>query len=183
LTKLSNEEVRISVIHSATGALNESDISLAAVSNAIILGFNIRPSSKIQMLANEENVDIRFYNIIYNVIKDVKNAIVGMMSSTFEERTLGRAEVREVFHVPKVGSIAGCYVTEGKIERGQFARILRDWVVVFEGKISSLRHFKDDVKEAQSGYECGIGIKNFNDVKLGDVIECYYVEEIKPEFE
>lgn len=183
LTKLSNEEVRISVIHSATGALNESDISLAAVSNAIILGFNIRPSSKIQMLAHEENVDIRFYNIIYNVIKDVKNAIVGMMSSTFEERTLGRAEVREVFHVPKVGSIAGCYVTEGKIERGQFARILRDWVVVFEGKISSLRHFKDDVKEAQSGYECGIGIKNFNDVKLGDVIECYYVEEIKPEFE
>jgi translation initiation factor IF-2 len=183
LTKLSNEEVRISVIHSATGALNESDISLAAVSNAIILGFNIRPSSKIQMLAHEENVDIRFYNIIYNVIKDVKNAIVGMMSSTFEERTLGRAEVREVFHVPKVGSIAGCYVTEGKIERGQFARILRDWVVVFEGKISSLRHFKDDVKEAQSGYECGIGIKNYNDIKLGDVIECYYVEEIKPEFE
>ena len=183
LTKLSNEEVRISVIHSATGALNESDISLAAVSNAIILGFNIRPSSKIQMLAHEENVDIRFYNIIYNVINDVKNAIVGMMSSTFEERTLGRAEVREVFHVPKVGAIAGCYVTEGKIERGQFARILRDWVVVFEGKISSLRHFKDDVKEAQSGYECGIGIKNYNDVKLGDIIECYYVEEIKPEFE
>jgi len=182
LTKLSNEEVRISVIHSATGALNESDISLAAVSNAIILGFNIRPSSRIQMLAHEENVDIRFYNIIYNVINDVKNAIVGMMSSTFEERTLGRAEVREVFHVPKVGAIAGCYVTEGKIERGQFARILRDWVVMYEGKISSLRHFKDDVKEAQSGYECGIGIKNYNDIKLGDIIECYYVEEIKPEF-
>jgi len=183
LTKLSNEEVRISVIHSATGALNESDISLAAVSNAIILGFNVRPSSKIQMLAHEENVDIRFYTIIYNVIKDVKNAIVGMMSSTFEERTLGRAEVREVFHVPKVGAIAGCYVTEGKIERAQFARILRDWVVTYEGKISSLRHFKDDVKEVQSGYECGIGIKNYNDVKLGDIIECYYVEEIKPEFE
>ena len=183
LTKLSNEEVRISVIHSATGALNESDISLAAVSDAIILGFNVRPSSKIQMLAHEENVDIRFYNIIYNVIKDVKNAIVGMMSSTFEERVIGRAEVREVFHVPKVGAIAGCYVTEGKIERGQFARILRDWVVTYEGKISSLRHFKDDVKEVQSGYECGIGIKNYNDVKLGDIIECYYVEEIKPEFE
>ncbi|MDH3955317.1 MAG: translation initiation factor IF-2 [Desulfobacteraceae bacterium] len=183
LTKLSNEEVRISVIHSATGALNESDISLAAVSNAIILGFNVRPSSKIQMLAHEENVDIRFYNIIYNVIKDVKNAIVGMMSSTFEERTLGRAEVREVFFVPKIGAIAGCSVTEGKIERGQFARILRDWVVTYEGKISSLRHFKDDVKEVQSGYECGIGIKNYNDVKLGDIIECYYVEEIKPELE
>ncbi|MCJ7541169.1 MAG: translation initiation factor IF-2, partial [Desulfobacterales bacterium] len=182
LTKLSNEEVRISVIHSATGALNESDISLAAVSNAIILGFNVRPSSKIQMLAHEESVDIRFYNIIYNVIKDVKNAIVGMMSSTFEERALGRAEVREMFFVPKIGAIAGCYVTEGKIERGQFARILRDWVVIYEGKISSLRHFKDDVKEVQSGYECGIGIKNYNDVKLGDIIECYYVEEIKPEF-
>jgi translation initiation factor IF-2 len=183
LTKLSNEEVRISVIHSATGALNESDISLAAVSNAIILGFNVRPSSKIQMLAHEEHVDIRFYNIIYNVIKDVKNAIVGMMSSTFEERALGRAEVREMFFVPKIGAIAGCYVTEGKIERGQFARILRDWVVIYEGKISSLRHFKDDVKEVQSGYECGIGIKNYNDVKLGDIIECYYVEEIKPELE
>jgi translation initiation factor IF-2 len=183
LTKLSNEEVRISVIHSATGALNESDISLAAVSNAIILGFNVRPSSKIQMLAQEENVDIRFYNIIYNVIKDVKDAIVGMMSSTFEERVLGKAEVREVFHVPKVGAIAGCYVTEGKMERGQLARILRDWVVTYEGKISSLRHFKDDVKEVQSGYECGINIKNYNDIKLGDVIECYYVEEIKPELE
>jgi translation initiation factor IF-2 len=183
LTKLSNEEVKINVIHSATGALNESDISLATVSDAIIIGFNIRPSSKIQALASEENVDIRFYNIIYNVIKDIKNAIIGMMASTFEERILGKAEVREVFHVPKVGAVAGCYVTEGKIERGQMARILRDWVVTYEGKIASLRHFKDDVKEVQSGYECGIVIKNYNDVKLGDVIECFYVEEIKPEAE
>jgi len=183
LTKLSNEEVKINVIHSATGALNESDISLAAVSDAIIIGFNVRPSSKIQAFANEENVDIRFYNIIYNVINDIKNAIVGMMASTFEEHILGRAEVREVFHVPKIGAVAGCYVTEGKIERGQLARILRDWVVSYEGKIASLRHFKDDVKEVQTGYECGIVIKNYNDVKLGDVIECYYVEEIKPEVE
>jgi len=183
LTKLSNEEVRINVIHSATGALNESDISLAAVSNAIIIGFNIRPSSKIQTLASEENVDIRFYNIIYNIIKDIKGAIVGMMSSTFEERTLGRAEVREVFHIPKLGTVAGCYVTDGKIERGQLARILRDWVVSYEGKIASLRHFKDDTKEVQSGYECGIGIKNYNDIKIGDIIECYYLEEIKPELE
>ncbi len=183
LTKLSNEEVRINVIHSATGALNESDISLAAVSDAIIIGFNIRPSSKIQTLAGEENVDIRFYNIIYNVIKDIKGAIVGMMASTFEERTLGRAEVREVFHIPKIGTIAGCYVTDGKIERGQLARILRDWVVSYEGKISSLRHFKDDTKEVQSGYECGIGIKNYNDIKIGDIIECYYLEEIRPELE
>jgi len=183
LTKLSNEEVRINVIHSATGTLTESDISLATVSDAIIIGFNVRPTSKIQMLAHEENVDIRFYDIIYNVIKDVKDAIVGMMSSTFEERILGRAEIREVFHVPKVGAIAGCYVTEGKIERGQLARVLRDWVVCYDGKISSLRHFKDDIKEIQSGYECGIGIEKYNDLKIGDIIECYYLEEIKPELE
>jgi translation initiation factor IF-2 len=183
LTRLSNEEVRINVVHSATGALNESDISLAAVSDAIIIGFNVRPSSKIQAFAHDENVDMRFYNIIYNVINDIKNAIVGMMSSTFEERILGKAEVRAVFHVPKVGAVAGCYVTEGKIERGQLARILRDWVITYEGKISSLRYFKDDVKEVLTGYECGISIKNYNDVKLGDIIECYYLEEIKPEFE
>jgi len=183
LTKLSNEEVRINVVHSATGTLTESDISLATVSDAIIIGFNVRPTSKIQMLAHEENVDIRFYDIIYNVIKDVKDAIVGMMSSTFEERILGRAEIREVFHVPKVGAIAGCYVTEGKIERGQLARVLRDWVVCYDGKISSLRHFKDDIKEIQSGYECGIGIEKYNDIKIGDIIECYYLEEIKPELE
>jgi len=183
LTKLSNEEVRINVIHAATGTMTESDISLAAVSDAIIIGFNVRPSSKVQALAGEENVDMRFYNVIYDVIKDVKNAIVGMMSSTFEERILGKAEVREVFHVPKIGAIAGCYVTEGKIERGQPARILRDWVVFYDGTISSLRRFKDDTKEVQSGYECGIGIENYNDVKIGDIIECYYLEEIRPELE
>jgi translation initiation factor IF-2 len=183
LTKLSNEEVKINVIHAATGALTESDVSLAAVSEATIIGFNVRPSSKVQALAGEENVDMRFYNIIYDVINDIKNAIVGMMSSTFEERMLGRAEVREVFHVPKVGAIAGSYVTEGKIERGQQARILRDWVVLYDGTISSLRRFKDDAKEVQSGYECGIGISNYNDVKINDVIECYYMEEIRPELE
>ncbi len=183
LTKLSNEEVRINVIHTATGTLTESDISLATVSDAIIIGFNVRPTSKIQALAHEENVDIRFYNVIYDIIKDIKDAMLGMMSSTFEERILGKAEVREVFHIPKVGAIAGSYVTEGKMERGQLARILRDWIVCYEGKISSLRHFKDDVKEAQSGYECGIGIHKYNDIKVGDVIECYYLEEIKPELE
>ena len=183
LTKLSNEEVKINVIHAATGALTESDVSLAAVSEATIIGFNVRPSSKVQALAGEENVDMRFYNIIYDVINDIKNAIVGMMSSTFEERMLGRAEVREVFHVPKVGAIAGSYVTEGKIERGQKARILRDWVVLYDGTISSLRRFKDDTKEVQSGYECGIGIENYNDVKVSDILECYYMEEIRPELE
>ncbi len=181
LTKLSNEEVNINIVHSATGTITESDVSLASVSNAIIIGFNVRPATKVQMLANEEGVDMRFYNVIYDVIKDIKNAIAGMMSSTFEERVLGRAEVRDTFHVPKIGTIAGCYVTEGKIERGRRLRVLRDGVVQYEGKNASLRRFKDDVKEVQSGYECGVGIENFNDIKVGDVLECYYLEEIKPE--
>ena len=181
LTKLSNDEVNVNVVHSATGTIAESDISLATVTNAIIIGFNVRPSPKVQSLANEENVDMRFYNVIYGVIKDVKDAMVGMMASTFEERILGTAEVREVFQIPKVGNIAGSYVTDGKMERGQKMRLLRDGVVVFEGKNSSLRRFKDDAKEVQAGYECGIGIENFNDIKVGDTIDCYYLEEIRPE--
>ena len=181
LTKLSNDEVNVNVVHSASGTIAESDISLATVSNAIIIGFNVRPSPKVQSLANEENVDMRFYNVIYDVIKDVKNAMVGMMASTFEERVIGTAEVREVFQIPKIGNIAGCYVTDGKMERRQKMRLLRDGVVVFEGKNSSLRRFKDDVKEVQTGYECGIGIENFNDIKVGDTIDCYYLEEIRPE--
>ena len=181
LTKLSNDEVNVNVVHSASGTIAESDISLATVSNSIIIGFNVRPSPKVQSLANEENVDMRFYNVIYDVIKDVKNAMVGMMASTFEEHVLGTAEVREVFQIPKIGNIAGCYVTDGKMERGQKMRLLRDGVVVFEGKNSSLRRFKDDVKEVQTGYECGIGIENFNDIKVGDTIDCYYLEEIRPE--
>ena len=181
LTKLSNDEVNVNVVHSASGTIAESDVSLATVSNAIIIGFNVRPSPKVQSLANEENVDMRFYNVIYDVIKDVKNAMVGMMASTFEERVMGTAEVREVFQIPKIGNIAGCYVTDGKMERRQNMRLLRDGVVVFEGKNSSLRRFKDDVKEVQAGYECGIGIENFNDIKVGDTIDCYYLEEIKPE--
>ncbi len=183
LNKLSNKEVKIDIIHSGTGAITESDVSLAAVSNAIIIGFNVRPSSKVQTIANDENVDIRYYNIIYNVIKDIKDSIVGLMSSTYVERVLGRAQVREVFHVPKIGTIAGSYVTDGKIERGRQVRLIRDGIVCFEGRNSSLRRFKDDVKEISSGFECGIGIENFNDIKVGDIIEFYYMEEIKPEFE
>jgi translation initiation factor IF-2 len=183
LVKLSNEEVKINVVHSATGTITESDVSLAAVSNAIIIGFNVRPNTKVSDMAQEENVDVRLHSVIYDVIQEVKNAIVGMMASTFEERVLGKAEVREIFHVPKVGAIAGCMVTDGKIERGQLARIIRDGVIRYEGKISSLRRFKDDAKEVNTGYECGIGISNFNDIKLGDVIECYYLEEIKPELQ
>jgi translation initiation factor IF-2 len=183
LTKLSNEEVNINIMHSATGTITESDISLAAVSEAIIIGFNVRPNAKVQEMASEENVDIRYHNIIYNVIKEIKDAIVGLMKSTYEERILGRAEVREVFHVPKVGTVAGSHVTDGRIERGQRARLLRDGIVIYDGKAISLRRFKDDVKEVQAGYECGIGLENFNDVKLGDVIEFYYMEEIRPEME
>jgi translation initiation factor IF-2 len=128
-------------------------------------------------------VDVRLHNIIYDVIQEVKSAIVGMMASTFEERLLGKAEVRQVFHVPKVGAIAGCFVTDGKIERGQQVRLLRDGVIRYEGKVASLRRFKDDMKEVSSGYECGIGISNFNDIKVGDTVECFYMEEIRPEIE
>jgi len=183
LVKLSNEEVKINVVHSATGTITESDVSLAAVSDAIIIGFNVRPNTKVSDMAQEENVDVRLHNIIYDVIQEVKSAIVGMMASTFEERLLGKAEVRQVFHVPKVGAIAGCFVTDGKIERGQQVRLLRDGVIRYEGKVASLRRFKDDMKEVSSGYECGIGISNFNDIKVGDTVECFYMEEIRPEIE
>jgi translation initiation factor IF-2 len=181
LTKLSNEEVNVNVVHAATGAITESDVSLATVSEAIIIGFNVRPSPKVHALAADEKVDMRFYNVIYDVINDVKAAMTGLMASRFEERVLGSAEVREVFQIPKIGAVAGCYVTDGKIERGRSLRLIRDGVVVYDGKNSSLRRFKDDVKEVQSGYECGIGIENFNDIKVGDRIEFYYLEEIKPE--
>jgi translation initiation factor IF-2 len=183
LTKLSNEEVKVNVVHSATGTITESDVSLAAVSNAIIIGFNVRPSPKVQALGAEENVDMRFYNVIYDVIKDVKSAMVGLMESTYKEHIQGSAEVREVFQIPKVGAIAGSYVTDGKFERGLKIRVIRDGVQLYDGKNSSLRRFKDDVKEVQAGYECGIGVENFNDIKVGDVLECYYLEEIKPEIE
>ncbi len=181
--KLSNEEVNINIIHAATGTITESDISLAAVSEAIIIGFNVRANAKVQEMAAEEHVDIRYHNIIYNVIQEIKDAILGLMKSTFEERILGRADVRETFHVPKVGTIAGCYVTDGKIERGNKTRLLRDGIVIYDGKNVSLRRYKDDVKEVQSGYECGISLENYNDIKVGDVVEAYYLEEIRPEMD
>jgi translation initiation factor IF-2 len=183
LSNLSNDEVKINIVHGATGTITESDISLAAVSNAIIVGFNVRPSPKVQDMANEEQVDIRYHNVIYDVIKEIRDAMLGLMSSTFEDRTQGWAEIRDVFHIPKIGTIAGSYVTEGKFERGKLVRLLRDGVVIYEGKLSSLRRFKDDVKEVQTGYECGIGIENFNDIKIGDTLECYYTEEIRPELD
>jgi len=134
-------------------------------------------------MANEENVDMKFYNVIYNVIKDVKDATAGLMAPTFEERILGNAEVREVFQVPKLGAVAGCYITDGRLERGRLLRVIRDGIVYYEGRNSSLRRFKDDVKEVQSGYECGVGIENYNDIKVGDILQCYYLEEIKPKLD
>ncbi|SCY53081.1 translation initiation factor IF-2 [Desulfoluna spongiiphila] len=180
LGKLTTSEVKVNVIHAATGTVTESDVSLAAVSNAIILGFAVRPATKVQNMAKEESVDMRFYDIIYDAIKDLKDAMVGLMESTFEEKILGRAEVRDTFVIPKKGTIAGCYVLEGKIVRGNKVRLLRDGVIVYDGNLGSLRRFKDDAKEVAQGYECGIGIENYNDVKLGDTIDCYYLEEIKP---
>jgi len=181
--KIPSREVKVNIVHSATGAMAESDIMLATVSKAIVIGFNVRPNPKVRDLANEHHVDIRFYDVIYNVVNDIRAAIEGLMEPTYEEHPVGRAEVRDVFGVSKVGTVAGCYVTEGKIERGRLARLLRDGVVVYDGKIRSLRRFKDDVKEVQSGYECGVGIENYNDVKVNDVIECYEVEEVKPVLE
>jgi translation initiation factor IF-2 len=180
LQKLTTDEVKINIIHSATGTVTETDVSLAAVSNAIILGFNVRPGSKVHDLVKEENVDMRFYDVIYDAIKDIKNAMVGLMESTFNEVVVGRAEVREVFVIPKRGTIAGSFITEGKIERGLNVRLLRDGVIKFDGKLGSLRRFKDDVKEVNHGYECGIGIEKYNDIKTDDIIECYRIDEVKP---
>jgi len=183
LIKLSQEEVSIKIIHSGTGAINESDVSLAAVSDAIIIGFNVRPSPKVRTMAKEENVDIRFYDIIYNVINDIKAAITGLMPSTFQENIIGRAEVRDTFVIPGKGTIAGSFVLEGKIGRGLKTRLIRDGIVKCDSLISSLKRFKDDAKEVVQGYECGIGIEKFNDIKVEDIIECYEIEEKRPEIE
>jgi len=179
LIKLSTEQVKLNVIHGSVGAITESDVMLASASNAIIIGFNIRPEPKASSLAESEKVDLRLYNIIYNAIDEVRAAMEGLLEPTDKEKTLGRAEVRQTFSVPKVGTIAGSYVIDGTITRNcAGVRVLRDNVVVFEGKVSSLKRFKDDVKEVQTGYECGIGIQNFNDIKVGDVIEAYDIETL-----
>jgi translation initiation factor IF-2 len=179
LTKLSTEAVKLNVIHGSVGAITESDVMLASASNAIIIGFNIRPEPKASQLAEAEGVDVRLYNIIYNAIDEVRLAMEGLLEPTLKEKVLGRAEVRQTFSVPKIGVIAGCYVLDGVITRGSAGvRVLRDNVVIFEGKLSSLKRFKEDVREVQTGYECGIGVENFNDIKVGDVIEAYDVEKL-----
>ncbi len=180
LKKISSDEVSIDIIHAGAGTITESDVTLASASDAIILGFNVRPSAKVKQMATEENVDIRYYNVIYDLIEDVKEAVTGLMSPTYEEKSLGKAEVRELFVIPKKGTIAGSFVTEGKIERNRKLRVIRDGVVIYEGVVGSLRRFKEDAKEVRNGYECGIGVDNFNDLKVGDILECFYYEEIQP---
>ncbi len=178
LLKLSTDAVKLKVIHASVGAITESDVMLASASNAIIIGFNIRPEPKASALAESEGVDVRLYNIIYNAIDEVRSAMEGLLEPTFKEKILGRAEVRQTFSVPKIGVIAGTYVLDGMITRScAGVRVLRDNVVVFQGKLGSLKRFKDDVKEALAGYECGIGVENFNDIKVGDIIEAYDIEK------
>ena len=177
LLQIEHEEVRLSVIHRAVGAISESDILLASASDAIIIGFNVRPDANARDVAAREQVDIRLYRVIYEVVEDIHAALSGLLAPKIEESVQGEAQVRELFQVPRVGTIAGCLVSQGLILRTTSARVLRDGVVIYEGRIGSLRRFKDDVREVQNGFECGIGIENFNDVKVGDVIETYELVE------
>lgn len=177
LRKISTDAVKIKIIHSGVGGINESDVLLAAASKAIVIGFHVRPDSKAANIAEREGVEIRLYNIIYNVLDDIRSAAEGLLTPTIRERVLGHAEVRQLFSVPKMGTIAGCYVSDGTVSRANRVRVVRDQVTIYEGKIGSLRRFKDDAREVQQGYECGIGIENFNDVKIGDILEAYVLEE------
>ncbi|MCW9050404.1 MAG: translation initiation factor IF-2, partial [Deltaproteobacteria bacterium] len=179
LEKLSTDSCRLSVIHTGVGGVSESDVTLATASNAIVLGFNVRPETKAKVLAESEKVDIRLYSVIYDAVNDIRDAMEGLLAPTLKEKELGRIEVRETFHVSRVGTIAGCYVLDGKIVRNAQTRLVRDNVVIWEGKLSSLKRFKDDVKEVNSGYECGIGLENYNDIKTGDIIEAFEMESIK----
>lgn len=179
LRKLSTAAVKVSILHEAVGGITETDVNLASASNAIIIGFNVRPVTKAQTLAGQEHVDIRTYSVIYDAIDDIKKALEGLLEPTYKEHVLGRAEVIQVFNIHKVGVVAGSLIVDGKVVRGSHARLLRDNVVVYDGRISSLRRFKDDMKDCSQGLECGIKIENFNDVKLGDIIESYEIEEIQ----
>ena len=179
LQKLSTEEIQVNIIHKGVGAITESDVLLASASEAIIIGFNVRPSSTARILADKEEIDIRNYSIIYKVIDEIKDAMEGMLSPDMVEEISGTAEIRETYKISKVGTIAGCMVTDGKIFRNSKIRIIRDSVVVFDGELASLKRFKDDAKEVAKGYDCGIQIKNYNDIKELDVIEAYQEVAVK----
>jgi translation initiation factor IF-2 len=173
LVKLSGAQVKVRVIHKGVGTINEGDILLAAASNAVVIGFNVRPEPKVAAIAAHEQVDMRFYGIIYQVTEDIKKAMTGLLAPTFKEEVQGRAEVRQLFQVPKVGTIAGCGVLEGKITRSSEVRVIREGIVIYTGKISSLRRIKDDAREVAAGYECGIGVENYNDLRQGDILEAF----------
>ncbi|NLO88890.1 MAG: translation initiation factor IF-2 [Clostridia bacterium] len=178
LEKIDNDEVEIKIIHSGVGAVNETDVMLAAASNAIVIGFNITPDTNAKKTAENEGVEIRLYRVIYDAIEDITSLISGMLEPELKEKYLGRAEVRATFKVPKVGTIAGSYVIDGKIKNKSKVRIIREGTIIYEGNVASLKRFKDDVKEVEQGYECGIGIENFNDIKVGDILEAYIIEEV-----
>jgi len=181
LSKLSNEKVRLKVLHSGVGAITESDVLLASASNAIIIGFNVRPERKAQELAEQDKVDIRLHSIIYELQNEIKRAMTGLLEPTIKETYQGRAEVRETFRIPKVGTIAGCQVVDGLIKRDSEVRLLRDNIVIFKGKVASLRRFKDDASEVRNGMECGIAIANYGDIKVGDIIEAFVTERVAAE--
>ena len=183
LHKMSNDEVKVEVLHSGVGGINESDISLAAASGGLVIGFNVRAIPQARDQAKRDGVDIRYYNIIYNVVDDVKALLEGKLSPTLLENHLGNAEIREVFSVSKVGKVAGCMITSGSVKRGAKVRLLRDSIVVYEGDLAQLKRFKDDVREVQNSFECGMALENYNDIQVGDVIECYEVEEIARQLE
>ena len=178
LEKLSNEEVAVRVIHGAVGAITESDVTLASASNAVIIGFNVRPDNNAKDIATTENVDIRLYRVIYNAIEDVENAMKGMLDPEYQEKVTGHLEIREVYKASGVGSIAGCYVTDGFVTRASKVRLIRDGIVVYEGTLASLKRFQDDVKEVKTGFECGVVLEKYNDIKVGDILEVYVMEEI-----
>lgn len=179
LEKLSTESVKVRVLHGAVGAITETDISLAAASNAIMIGFNVRPDNNAIALAEKEKVEIKTYRVIYNAIEDIKSAMIGMLEPEYKEVVLGRAEARQIYKISNVGTIAGCYVLNGKLTRNSDVRVIRDGIVIFESKFASLKRFKDDAKEVNAGYECGLSIEKFNDIKEGDILEAFTMEEIK----
>ncbi|MBE6590127.1 MAG: translation initiation factor IF-2, partial [Ruminococcaceae bacterium] len=181
LLKLSNEEVKVRVIHAAAGGITEGDVTFAAASNAIIVGFNVRPDKSALDSAERQNVDIRTYRVIYECLEEIEAAMKGMLAPKFRENLLGHAEVRQTIHVPNVGTIAGCYIQDGKVTRQAQIRVVRDGIVIFEDKISSLKRFKDDAREVAAGYECGVGLDKFNDIKVGDILEAFIMEQIQPE--
>ena len=183
LMKLSKEEVKVKVIHRGVGGISESDVLLAAASDAIIIGFHVRPNLNARKLAETQQVDIRLYNIIYDAINEVKSALEGLLSPVISESVTSTIEVRDVFKISKVGTVAGCYVQEGKIQRNNKVRLVRDGIVIYDGEILALKRFKDDVREVDSGYECGLSLSNFNDIKTGDIIEGYKIVETKKKFD